>query len=96
MVVFRNKQFVKCEEFPDTDFTGNADWVLDDNDPKEAGLEELIIAFYPNFDIITDNNGKISDIVATDPVTKEVPPVPPTNEELAAAIAELAEVICGG
>ena len=96
MVVFKNKQFVKCEEFPDTDFTGNADWVLDDNDPKEAGLEELIIAFYPNFDIITDSNGKISDIVATDPVTKEVPPVPPTNEELAAAIAELAEVICGG
>lgn len=96
MVVFRNKQFVKCEEFPDTDFTGNADWVLDDNDPKEAGLEELIIAFYPNFDIITDNNGKISDIIATDPVIKEVPPVPPTNEELAAAIAELAEVICGG
>ena len=96
MVIFKNKQFVKCEEFPDTDFTGNADWVLDDNDPKEAGLEELIIAFYPNFDIITDNNGKISDIVATEPVTKEVPPVPPTNEELAAAIAELAEVICGG
>ena len=96
MVVFKNKQFVKCEEFPDTDFTGNADWVLDDNDPKEAGLEELIIALYPNFDIITDNNGKISDIVATEPVTKEVHPVPPTNEELAAAIAELAEVICGG
>lgn len=96
MVVFKNKQFVKCEEFPDTDFIGNANWVLDDNDPKEAGLEELIIAFYPNFDIITDSNGKISDIVATEPVTKEVPPVPPTNEELAAAIAELAEVICGG
>ena len=96
MVVFKNKQFVKCEDFPDTDFTGNANWVLDDNDPKEAGLEELIIAFYPNFDIITDNNGKISDIVAAEPVTKDVPPVPPTNEELAAAIAELAEVICGG
>ena len=96
MVVFKNKQFVKCEEFPDTDFTDNANWVLDDNDPKEAGLEELIIAFYPNLDIITDSNGKISDIVATDPVTKEVPPAPPTNEELAAAIAELAEVICSG
>ena len=94
MVVFKNKQFVKCEEFPDTDFTGNADWVLDDNDPKEAGLEELIIAFYPNFDIITDSDGKISDIVATEPEPK--PPAPPTNEELAAAIAELAEVICGG
>ena len=96
MIVYESKFFVKSEKYPDTDWIGDADWVLDDNDPKEAGLEELIIAFYPNFDIITDSNGKISDIVATEPVTKEVPPVPPTNAELAAAIAELAEVICGG
>ena len=96
MIVYESKFFAKSEKYPDTDWIGDADWVLDDNDPKEAGLEELIIAFYPNFDIITDNNGKISDIVATEPVTKEAPPVPPTNEELAAAIAELAEVICGG
>lgn len=96
MIVYKSKFFAKSEKYPDTDWIGDADWVLDDNDPKEAGLEELIIAFYPNFDIITDSNGKISDIVATDPVTKEVPPVPPTNAELAAAIAELAEVICGG
>ena len=96
MIVRKDKSFNKMGLYPDTDWIGDADWVLDDNDPKEAGLEELIIALYPNFDIITDNNGKISDIVATDPVIKEVPPVPPTNEELAAAIAELAEVICGG
>lgn len=96
MIVYKSKFFAKSEKYPDTDWIGDADWVLDDNDPKEAGLEELIIAFYPNFDIITDNNGKISDIVATEPVIKEVPPVPPTNEELAAAIAELAEVMCGG
>lgn len=96
MIVYKSKFFAKSEKYPDTDWIGDADWVLDDNDPKEAGLEELIIAFYPNFDIITDSNGKISDIVATEPVTKEVPPVPPTNAELAAAIAELAEVMCGG
>ena len=96
MIVYESKFFAKSEKYPDTDWIGDADWVLDDNDPKEAGLEELIIAFYPNFDIITDSDGKISDIVATESVTKEVPPVPPTNEELAAAIAELAEVICGG
>ena len=96
MIVYKSKFFAKSEKYPDTDWIGDADWVLDDNDPKEAGLEELIIALYPNFDIITDSNGKISDIVATDPVTKEVPPVPPTNAELAAAIAELAEVMCGG
>ena len=96
MIVRKDKSFNKMGLYPDTDWIGDADWVLDDNNPKEAGLEELIIAFYPNFDIITDSNGKISDIVATDPVIKEVPPVPPTNEEWAAAIAELAEVICGG
>ena len=96
MIVYESKFFAKSEKYPDTDWIGDADWVLDDNNPKEAGLEELIIAFYPNFDIITDSNGKISDIVATERVTKEVPPVPPTNEELAAAIAELAEVICSG
>ena len=96
MILYKNKCFITNSEHPNDDWVGDADWVLDDNDPKEAGLEELIIAFYPNFDIITDNNGKISDIVATEPVTKEVPPVPPTNEELAAAIAELAEVICSG
>ena len=96
MIVYESKFFAKSEKYPDTDWIGDADWVLDDNDPKEAGLEELIIAFYPNFDIITDSNGKISDIVATEPVTKEVPPDPPTNAELAAAIAELAEVMCSG
>lgn len=94
MVVFRNKQFVKCEEFPDTDFTGNADWVLDDNDEKDAELEAKIISLYPNFEFVLDDDGNISDVVEMEPAP--VPPAPPTNAELAAAIAELAEVICSG
>ena len=94
MVVFRNKQFVKCEEFPDTDFTGNADWVLDDNDEKDAELEAKIISLYPNFEFVFDGNGQPVDVTETEP--EPVPPAPPTNAELAAAIAELAEVICSG
>ena len=94
MVVFKNKQFVKCEEFPDTDFTGNADWVLDDNDKKDAELEAKIISLYPNFEFVFDENGQPVDVTETEPEPK--PPAPPTNAELAAAIAELAEVICGG
>ena len=94
MVVFKNKQFVKCKEFPDTDFTGNANWVLDDNDVKDTELEEKIISLYPNFEFVLDDDGNISDVVETEPEPK--PPAPPTNAELAAAIAELAEVICGG
>ena len=96
MVVFKNKQFVKCEEFPDTDFTGNADWVLDDNDERDAELEAKIISLYPNFEFVLDDGGNISDVTATEPVPAETVPEPPTNAELAAAIAELAEVICGG
>ena len=74
MVVFRNKQFVKCEEFPDTDFTGNADWVLDDNDERDAEIEEKIISLYPNFEFVLDDDGNISDVVETEPVvtTEEI------------------------
>ena len=45
MIVRKDKSFNKMGLYPDTDWIGDADWVLDDNDPKEAGLEELIIAF---------------------------------------------------
>ena len=94
MVVFKNKQFVKCEEFPDTDFTGNADWVLDDNDERDAEIEEKIISLYPNFEFVFGDDGQPIDAIETEPAP--IPPAPPTNAELAVAIAELAEVICSG
>ena len=73
MVVFRNKQFAKCEEFPDTDFTGNADWVLDDNDEKDAEIEEKIISLYPNFEFVFDDDGNISDVVgASEPINEVI------------------------
>ena len=72
MVVFRNKQFAKCEEFPDTDFTGNADWVLDDNDSKDAEIEEKIISLYPNFDFVFDDDGNIADVVETSEPINEI------------------------
>ena len=71
MIVFKNKQFVKCEEFPDTDFTGNADWVLDDNDEKDAEIEEKIISLYPNFEFVLDDDGNISDVIGiSEPIDK--------------------------
>lgn len=82
MVVFRNKQFVKCEEFPDTDFTGNADWVLDDNDERDAELEAKIISLYPNFEFVLDDDGNISDVVETSE---------PINEVISQKKAELSE-----
>ena len=98
MVVYKDKRYAKCSLFPNTDWFSDADWVLNDNDEKDAEIEEKIISMYPNFDFILNDDGtKIIDVVATEPQPEpEKPPEPPTNAELAAAIAELAEVICGG
>lgn len=96
MIVYKSKFFAKSEKYPDTDWIGDADWVLDDNDEKDAELEAKIISLYPNFDFVLDDDGNIADVTATEPVPVETVPEPPTNAELAAAIAELAEVICGG
>ena len=98
MIIFKDKSFLKIDLYPDTDWVGNADFILDDNDEKNAEIEEKIISMYPNFDFVLNDDGtKIIDVVATEPQPgPEKPPEPPTNAELAAAIAELAEVICGG
>ena len=91
MVVFRNKQFVKCEEFPDTDFTGNADWVLDDNDERDAELEAKIISLYPNFEFVLDDDGNISDVVETEP--EPMPPEITTEQRLTAMENAVEEII---
>ena len=96
MVVRKNKTFNKTDLYPDTDWIGDADWVLNDNDPADAEIESKIIDMYPNFDFVFDDDGGIADVTATEPVPVELPPEPPTNAELAAAIAELAGVIMNG
>ena len=97
MVVFRNKQFVKCEEFPDTDFTSNADWVLDDNDEKDAEIEEKIISLYPNFEFVLDDDGNIADVTATEPAEK-LPEITLEQRVTATenAVEELISMIMGG
>lgn len=98
MIIFKDKSFLKMDLYPDTDWIGGADYILNDNDEKDAEIEEKIISMYPNFElVISDDGSKIVDVVEIEPPPEpEKPPEPPTNAELAAAIAELAEVICGG
>lgn len=69
-----------------------------DDENYELGLEltKKIQQFYPNYEYLYGDNGNIIDVTVTEPVPVEEIPAPPTNAELAAAIAELAEVICGG
>lgn len=92
MVLYKDKRFVTRSDAPDTDFMGDADFVVPDN----SELAEKIVSLYPNFDFIFDDDGNIADVTATEPVPAETVPDPPTNAELAAAIAELAGVMCGG
>ena len=98
MIIRKDKTYNKNSLYPNTDWIGDADWVLDDNNENDTQIEEKIILMYPNFDFVLNDDGtKIIDVVATEPQPEpEKPPEPPTNAELAAAIAELAEVICGG
>ena len=92
MVLYKDKHFVTRSDALNTDFMGNADYVV----PDDSEIAEKIKTLYPNFDFVFDDDGNIADVTATEPVPVEEIPEPPTNAELAAAIAELAEVICGG
>ena len=92
MVLYNDGNFITNSAYPDTDFMGDADFVVAD----DSDLAQKIIRLYPNFDFVFDDDRNIADVTATEPVPAEEVPEPPTNAELAAAIAELAEVICGG
>ena len=89
MVIFKDKRFITNSEHPDDDFIGNADFVI----PDGSELAEKIKQAYPYFELVLDGENLV-DIEETE--RPPVPPAPPTNAELAAAIAELAEVVCGG
>ena len=92
MVLYCDGNYVTNSAYPDTDFMGDADFVVADG----SNLAQKIIGLYPNFDIVTDDDGGIADIIETEHGAVEIPPEPPSNAELAAAIAELAGVMCGG
>ena len=89
MIVYKDKRFISNSAYPDTDWVGDADYVI----PDGSELAEKIKAAYPYFELVFDGE----ELVGIEETERPpVPPAPPTNAELAAAIAELAEVICGG
>ena len=89
MILYKDKRFITNSEYPDTDWVGDADYII----PDDSELAEKIKAAYPYFELVFDGENLV-DVEETE--RPPVPPSPPTNAELAAAIAELAEVICGG
>lgn len=97
MIIFKDKTFLKMELYPNTDWIGNADWVLDDNDEKDAEIEEKIISLYPNYDFVLDNDGNIADVTATEPAEK-LPEITLEQRVTATenAVEELISMIMGG
>lgn len=97
MIVRKDKSFNKIGLYPDTDWIGDADWVLNDNDPKDAEIEEKIISLYPNFDFVLDGDGNIADVTATEPAEK-LPEITLEQRVTATenAVEELISMIMGG
>ena len=97
MIVRKDKSFNKMGLYPDTDWIGDADWVLDDNDSKDAEIEEKIISLYPNFNFILDDDGNIADVTATEPAEK-LPEITLEQRVTATenAVEELISMIMGG
>ena len=97
MIVYKSKFFAKSEKYPDTDWIGDADWVLDDNDEKDAEIEEKIISLYPNFEFVLGDDGNIADVTATEPAEK-LPEITLEQRVTATenAVEELISMIMGG
>lgn len=69
--------------------TGKAKYII----PDGSELAKKVLTYFPNYRIIEDGSGGIADVAKVEGVE----PAPElTIEDLAAAIAELAEVVANG
>lgn len=91
MILYADKRFITNSEYPDTDWVGDADYILNDNDEKDAEIEEKIISLYPNFEFVLDDDGNISDVVETEPEPK--PPKITTEQRMTAMENAVEEII---
>ena len=77
---------------PNADWTGKADFVVDESNPANNALLLKIKELAPCFDYVTDAEGNLIDVVKNDVVLPEDPIQEPTEnvnyDELAAAITE--------
>lgn len=79
MVLYNDKSFVTNSSFPNTDFMGDADYVI----PDDSELADKIIRLYPNFEIVTDDDGNVTNVVEI-PISAESV-IPAKKEELSKA-----------
>ena len=87
MIVYKNKRFMQIGLYPDTDWVGDADYVV----PDDSEIAEKIKTLYPNFDFVFDDDGNISDVVETEP--EPMPPEITTEQRMTAMENAMEEII---
>lgn len=90
MILYNDKSFVTSSDYPDTDWLGNADYVVHDG----SEFAEKIMTLYPHFDLVTDENGGLIDVEEIPHEETESMPEPPTNAELAQQITDVQMALC--
>ena len=95
MVLYNDGNFVTNSSFPDTDFMGDADFVI----PDDTEIAEKVRRLYPYAKIVTDDSGGIVDVVEIEhDVTEKLPEITLEQRVTATenAVEELISMIMGG
>lgn len=82
MIIFENKGFQTRSDKPNSDWTGNALYIV----PDGGVLAQKVMKNYPYYDFVLDEAGKLIDIVPTE--RPEPGPVMPTAEERLSAVED--------
>lgn len=64
MILYKNKKFISNSEYPDTDWVGDADFVI----PDESELAEKIKAAYPYFEFVFDGEELVDIEEVNEPI----------------------------
>ena len=86
MVIYKNKSYVTNSKYPNSDFMGNADWVIPDGSELADKIKSL-----SDFEFVLDDDGNISDVVETEP--EPMPPKITTEQRMTAMENAMEEII---
>ena len=95
-MILYTRNNLKCFETrdgqPNFDWTGSADFIVDETDEQNAELIAKIKEYAPYFDYVIDENGNLVDVVKTGEKPESIPTPAPSDDvtwdSLAAAITE--------
>lgn len=82
MVIYKNGTIISNSAFPDTDFCGNADFVI----PDDSDLAKKISAIRSDVRLIFDDDGQPVDVAEIDPIP--LPPAIPTDHDRLEALEQ--------